>query len=643
MKPVKAASPESQPADQVAYNIQQLKALFPELITEVERGAVVDVDVLKALVGDASVTDAVEKFGLNWQGKRRARQLSLTSSTATLRPCPEDSAQWDAAENLMIEGDNLEVLKLLQKSYSSKVKLIYIDPPYNTGRDFVYRDDFQEGIRNYLELTGQTEDGRKVSSRAEVGGRFHTDWLNMMYPRLRLARSLLRSDGVIFISIDQGELASLRMMMDEIFGEENFVNIFSWVRTRTPAALSQKTKNVVEYVVCYERSRTNNALLGIEKPAQSANTLLNQPNAVGILTFPAGTETGISDGVTLCPGSFGSSSYVVELLDEVVVRNGRFESPFRLKGRFRWSQAYMDEQVANGTKVRVPTEKLLPSYEKASYGREALPNLIDENVGVGTNESAGQELDRLMGERIFDYPKPLSLLQYLINSCTSADDTVLDFFAGSGTTGHAVMKQNAVDGGRRKFILVQLPEVLPPGGSAESYCKANALDNTISALTRERLRRAAAEIGGEANGSNGFRAFKLDVSNIKAWNLWSEDVPEDLLSSIDRILPDRSDEDVIFEIILKRGLPLTASLERRIVAGAKLYATVGGELMACMAKRITCSEVDSLATSIVDWHSGLTRGESAKVFFLDSAFSDDVAKINMSQILEQAGLGFQSV
>lgn len=227
MQIIDAASHLAQSADLVSGNIEQLKALFPELITEGPNGVSVNVDVLKALVGDRSITDTDEKYGLNWHGKRRARQLALTPSTGTLRPCPEESVDWDSTQNLMIEGDNLEVLKLLQKSYAGKVKLIYIDPPYNTGKDFVYPDNFQDNIKNYLELTGQVEGGQKISSNTEASGRFHTDWLNMIYPRLKLARNLLRDDGALFISIDDGEIDNLKKACCEIFGEETFVGILS--------------------------------------------------------------------------------------------------------------------------------------------------------------------------------------------------------------------------------------------------------------------------------------------------------------------------------------------------------------------------------------------------------------------------------
>jgi adenine-specific DNA-methyltransferase len=252
MKKLTAADRETKSPDLVAENLERLKALFPELVTEGPDGAAVNVDVLKALVGDETVTDADEKYGLNWHGKRKARQLALTPSTGTLRPCPEESVDWDTTQNLMIEGDNLEVLKLLQKSYAGKVKLIYIDPPYNTGKDFVYPDDFKDNIRNYLELTGQVEGGRKISSNTESSGRFHTDWLNMMYPRVKLSRDLLRSDGVILVSIDDSEMPNLRRLMDEIYGEENFLAVLVWDRNRKNDAKYFSVGH--EYMLVYAKS-----------------------------------------------------------------------------------------------------------------------------------------------------------------------------------------------------------------------------------------------------------------------------------------------------------------------------------------------------------------------------------------------------
>ncbi len=254
MQKIEATSPEVQSANLVADNVAQLKALFPELVTEGPHGPAVNLDVLKALVGNSTVTDAEEKYGLNWHGKRAARQLALTPSTGTLRPCPDESVDWDTTKNLMIEGDNLEVLKLLQKSYAGKVKLIYIDPPYNTGKDFVYPDSFQDSIRNYMELTGQLEGGRKISSNTEASGRFHTDWLNMMYPRLKLARTLLREDGSIFITIDDGEAANLRLICDDIFGEENFRACVSWQKKYAVSNNFKGIASIRDVVLIYAKS-----------------------------------------------------------------------------------------------------------------------------------------------------------------------------------------------------------------------------------------------------------------------------------------------------------------------------------------------------------------------------------------------------
>ncbi len=276
MQKIVATAPETQSADLVAGNIAQLKALFPELVTEGSKGVAINLDVLKALVGDAKVTDAEEKYGLNWHGKRRARQLALTPSTGTLRPCPEESVDWDSTQNLMIEGDNLEVLKLLQKSYAGKVKLIYIDPPYNTGKDFVYPDNFQNGIQNYLELTGQTESGVKVSSNTEASGRFHTDWLNMMYPRLKLARQLLKEDGAIFVSIDDIELPRLKIALDELFGEDNLIAQFVW-RSDGNFDNQAKVKVCHEYIVAYAKSAPNFAHPPVVDPSTPTDSKIFRP------------------------------------------------------------------------------------------------------------------------------------------------------------------------------------------------------------------------------------------------------------------------------------------------------------------------------------------------------------------------------
>lgn len=645
MKKITSADSESMSEDVAEANVEALRALFPSAFTEGK----IDFDVLRQLLGDA-VDEKPEKYGLNWHGKRAARQLALTPSIGTLRPNVDASSEWETTQNLMIEGDNLEVLKLLQKSYAGRVKLIYIDPPYNTGGDFVYADDFEDGVGRYLRVTGQVdESGVGASTNSESSGRFHTNWLNMIYPRLMLARNLLMPEGIIFVSIDHGELERLLAVMDEVYGQENFVAIFSWVRTRTPAALSQKTKTVVEYVVAYERSKSPIPLLGVEKPATSSNSLLNQPNAVSTLTFAAGTEAGFGP-VSLAAGEYGSDKYTVELLDDVEVRDGRFLTDFRVRARFRWSQEYLEKQLGDGVSVRFATERLIPSYSKDSYGREALPNLIDDKVGVGTNENASTELDALFGRRgVFSYPKPVSLLRYLVASRTDDDDIVMDFFAGSATTGHAVMLQNALDGARRRFVLVQLPEPLLPEEVAHKpaidYCTDHSLEPHLGALARDRLRLAAElirketpDLGSRSDIDFGYRVFELDSSNIAAWEPDRDDLDASLLDSLEHIKDGRSEADILFELTVKLGLDLTAPVETREAGGVAVHSVGAGTLIACLAAKVSDDDVESVALGIAEWHRELDPVGETTVVFRDDAFASDVAKTNMTAILEQHGL-----
>jgi len=343
MKKLTQNDPETRSLDGVTENIRRLKALFPELVTEGPNGAAVNVDVLKALVGDATVTDADEKYGLNWHGKRRARQLALTPSTGTLRPCPEDSVDWDTTQNLMIEGDNLEVLKLLQKSYAGKVKLIYIDPPYNTGKDFVYPDDFKDNIKNYLELTGQVEGGRKISSNTEASGRFHTDWLNMMYPRLMAARSLLRPDGVIFISVDDAEIGNMRALCDEVFGPENLCGVIKRRAARKTAFLSKRMTDMCDYVVAYVRS-DNAAPLTAGQVSDGTRPVFNEGNAESLRVLRAGSPAKCPDGVHPA-GVRVVRTLSFEFLEDLEVSNGLVLRDVRIRGPWRINQETLDRTL----------------------------------------------------------------------------------------------------------------------------------------------------------------------------------------------------------------------------------------------------------------------------------------------------------
>lgn len=629
MEKLTAASPEAQSADLVAGNIEQLKALFPELLTEGKDGVAVNVDVLKALVGDATVTDADEKYGLNWHGKRRARQLALTPSTGTLRPCPQDSVDWDTTQNLMIEGDNLEVLKLLQKSYAGKVKLIYIDPPYNTGKDFVYPDNFQDNIKNYLELTGQIEGGQKISSNTEASGRFHTDWLNMMYPRLKLARNLLKDNGFIFISIDDGEVENLRRACDEIFGEENFVAQLVWksrVSEDTRAKTGVSTDH--EYIVCYSRG-DQVALRGSEKDIDKFSNPDNDPRGpwrsadlTGLATKESRPnlhydlidhKTGINYG---CPqkGWRYERSTMSQKIDE-----GRILFPSNGDGR--------------------PRHKLFLNEMRSLY--KNMSSVITEfSTADGTRDVNG-----LLGSGVFSFPKPTGLVASIIEQATEAEEIILDFFAGSGTLGHATLLRNAADSSNRRFVLVQLPEPLDPTTAdqkvASDFCDKLGKPRTIAELTKERLRRAAAKVKADnpmSAGDTGFRVFKLDTSNIRAWNPKPDDLEASLFDHQDHLLEGRSEADVLYELLLKLGLDLIVPIEKRSIERLDVHAVGGGVLLACLAEKITREQVEPLAQGIITWHKELAPAGDTTCVFRDSAFADDVAKTNLAAILEQHGI-----
>lgn len=665
MKKLTLNNPETRSPDVVAENIQRLKALFPELVTEGPNGAAVNVDVLKALVGDATVTDADEKYGLNWHGKRRARQLALTPSTGTLRPCPEDSVDWDTTQNLMIEGDNLEVLKLLQKSYAGKVKLIYIDPPYNTGKDFVYPDDYQDSIKNYLELTGQVEGGRKVSSNTDASGRFHTDWLNMIYPRLKCAHGLLTRNGAIFVSCDETEQARLRLVMDEVFGGENFVADLVWAAGRKNDSRLISVSH--EYIVCYARDK---GFLTAEKVEwrQRKKGLDDIYRQYEKLKGQFGTDfaamtAGMKEWFKGLPESHPAKAH--KHYNHVDARGVYFPADISWPGG--GGPTYEVLHPKTGRPVKTPARGwITPDPEKMRAW------IADDRVHFGEDESrvpclkaylrdqeyqapysvfyqdgraATKRLRELMGCDCFDFPKDETAMQGIVEMLTSGEDVVLDFFAGSGTTGHAVMAQNALDGGRRRYVLVQLPEPLDPENKdqkvAAEFCDTLGKPRNIAELTKERLRRAAKKIKDENptyTGDLGFRVFKLDSSNIRAWDPDRDNLDQTLLDSVEHIKPDRTESDVLYELLLKLGLDLCVPIESRTFADKEVHSVGGGVLMTCLAPKIERADVEALAQGIADWHKALAPAGDTTCVFRDSAFADDVAKTNMAAILEQCGI-----
>ncbi len=637
MHKIDATDPETQSADLVAGNIATLKALFPELITEGADGAAVNVDVLKALVGDATVSDAEEKYGLNWHGKRRARQLALTPSTGTLRPCPEDSVDWDTTQNLMIEGDNLEVLKLLQKSYAGKVKLIYIDPPYNTGKDFVYPDNFQDSIKSYMELTGQVEGGAKISSNTEASGRFHTDWLNMMYPRLKLAQSLLRPDGVIFISIDDAEISNLRELMDDIFGSENFCGVIKRRAARKTAFLSKRMTDMCDYVVAYVRSDAA-APLSAGQVSDGTRPVFNDGNAIGERVLRKGAISKHEDGV-FPAGKRMTRSLSFELLDELTIRNGEVLKDVRIVGPWRINQDVLDKTMFVTRNFGLRRNVLPEELDKAKL----LNDLLDDPECY--NEKGSEELLDLLGVAAFSNPKPRGLLEFLASAALVKDaDLVVDFFAGSGTTGHALMTRNARENINARYILVQLPEPLDPEDPdqriAAEFCDSLGKERVLAEVTKERLRRAARKVrqdSAQFDGDLGFRVYKLDQSNIRVWQP-SGNLEQDLVDSVEHILPGRSEQDVLTELLLKLGLDLCVPIEQRQIADKTVHAIGGGVLMACLDPRIGKDDAEPLALGIAEWHAALAPAGDATCVFRDSAFENDEAKTNLAAILEQHGI-----
>ncbi len=623
MKKITVNDPETRSADVVATSVEHLKALFPEAFTEGK----VDFAVLKHLLGGA-VAEGEEKYGLTWHGKRRARQLALTPSTGTLRPCPEESLDWESTQNLLIEGDNLEVLKLLQKNYAGKVKLIYIDPPYNTGKDFVYPDDYRDTMQNYLKLSGQIDgERRKLSSNTEASGRFHTNWLNMMYPRLKLAKNLLCQDGLIFVSIDDGELPTLHIVMDEILGEENFLATFVWKSRQNKDNRAVTGVSIDhEYLICY-----GNRIRGSARDSSQYSNTDGDPrgdwasaNMVGIATAGQrpnlhydliNPKTGINYG---CPemGWRYDHNTMCRLISQ-----DRILWPAKADGRPR-RKSFLSE-----------LESDFPGFSTV--------------VGEGTFTKDGTaDCDNLFDSRVFSFPKPVRLIQDVIEQGSQDGDIVLDFFAGSGTTGHATIGQNTVDDRGRRYILVQLPEHLDPTSrdqkAAADFCDKLGKPRNIAELTKERLRRAASKITNDNPpfaGDLGFRVFKLDTSNIRAWEPDRDNLERTLLDSVDHIKPDRSEQDILYELLLKLGLDLCVAIETRTIAGKAVYAVGAGALIACLDKSIAQAEVEPLAFGIVGWRGELASAGDTSVVFRDSAFEDDVAKTNMAAILEQHGLG----
>jgi adenine-specific DNA-methyltransferase len=610
--------------DILAENIETLRGLFPEAFTEGSDEAgprwKVDFEVLREILGDYT-EEKPERYRFTWHGKSRARMISQTPSTGTLRPCPEESVDWDTTKNIFIEGDNLEVLKLLQKSYHKKVKMIYIDPPYNTGKEFIYPDKFADNLQTYLRYTGQVNDeGFKMSANAETSGRFHTNWLNMMYPRLKLARNLLREDGVIFITIDDNEAPNVRKLCDEIFGEENFVTSIAWQKKVSPSNDATWFSSDHDQILVYakhkiewspyrlplndrQKSYYTNPDNDPRGPWNSVAYTCNKtkeerPNLYYPITNP-------NTGEEIWPSSTAVWAYSKEithkhLKDKLIYwgKNGKSKSPRHKK--------FLDD------------------------AKGVVPRTVWLYSEAGHTQQATQELRKVLPDGLFETSKPPKLIRQMIKIATSFDgsDIVLDFFAGSGTTGQAILEQNDEDNGNRSFILVQLPEKTNKG----KY-------STVSQLCKCRIRKVIDNIrsrGGEKDAieSNlGLKIFKLDASNIIPWDPDFDTVEDAIFHSVDNLKPDRTEADILYEILLKYGLDLAVPIEERDIHGKTVFIVGGGALVVCLDREITLDTVQGIANLKDELNPGVMR-----VVFRDSGFKDDVVKTNTVQILKRAGI-----
>ena len=603
--------------DIVEQNIEQLKELFPSVFSEGK----IQFNQLEELLGNYVVEDE-DHYNFTWHGKRKAGRLAQTPSTGTLRPAKDESVNWDNTENLFIEGDNLEVLKLLQKSYHRQVKMIYIDPPYNTGNDFVYKDDFKDGVKNYLEMTGQLDsDGKKMGTNSSAAGRYHTNWLNMMYPRLKLARNLMRDDGVIFISIDDVEQENLKKLCNEIFGEENFVSIFLWKsRQTTDSRKSTRVSTDHEYILCYAK---------VFEKFQLAGKDIDKSKYTNPDNDPRGPWASIDLSVQATKDQRPNQFY------NIINPETGLEYPANPKRVWSKSRGVVD--------VMLEENRILFPFDPNGRPREKkfLADLKSEKTGfsswlvsiqVGYTTNGTRDLSKLFEGRLFDFPKPISLLSTLIDQATTQNDIVLDFFAGSCSTAHALQKSNADNNQNKRFVVVQLPELTDE--NSESF---RAGYKNIADISKERIRRAAKKIKEENpdyNGDLGFKVFKLDSSNIKRWDASFDTLESDLMDAVDYLVKDRTDEDVLYELCLKIGLDLSIKIEEKIIAGKKLFILGRGYLVVCLDDAITMDLVNSIGAL----KDELDPEDGMRVVFKDDGFKDDVVKTNALQTLKRFGI-----
>lgn len=618
--------------DLTQENIKRLKELFPEVLTEKK----IDFDKLRLILGD-EVETSPERYEFRWNGKNEVIKLSQTPSMGTLRPDKESSKNWDTTENLYIEGDNLEVLKLLQKSYFGKIKMIYIDPPYNTGTDFIYKDNFHDNIRNYKEITNQM-----TKANTETNGRFHTDWLNMMYPRLRLARNLLKEDGVIFISLDDNEIHNLRKICDEIFGENSFVTVIHVEMSTTQGmkVKSAKNGNIVknaEYILVYSKNGHKNIAKTVlydfrpeydnhyTKMLGENNEVLNVKD-VFLEQYPNEKINNLVDG-------YSSNISFKKFVKENVSKIFRYD---KVTGfNFNEFEENVVTSVDRGGR-KYTLQRKRNTLEQLMFLSDSFGQCNDFKSSEGLRKIRGDwwsdfylDMGNISkeGDIVFkNGKKPKRLIKQLLQMTTDKDSIILDFFSGSATTGHAVMELNNEDNGNRKSIMIQLPESID---EKDEMYKAGY--KNICEIGKERIRRAGDKIVSE-NGTKdldiGFKVFKLDDSNIKTWDPNTKDLENTLFNSVQNLKEDRTQEDLLYELMLKMGIELTANIEEINVDGKIIYNIQSGGLVICLEDEITkevINYIPTLKSPFMDM----------KVVFKEYGFKSDADKMNAIQNLKQ--------
>ena len=673
MKKLVLNDPDTRSADIIAANVDALKILFPEAFAE----GVIDFDVLRQMLGDA-VGEKDEKYGLNWHGKRNARQIALTPSSGTLLPCPDDSVDWAGTQNLMIEGDNLEVLKLLQKSYARKVKLVYIDPPYNTNGDFIYPDRYADTLNDYLSYTGQKVNGDWAVSESarDTGGRKHSNWLSMMLPRIKLSHMLLRDDGFLLIHIDEHEIANAISLVSEIYGEENFLGPIIWDK-RNPKGDATKIAVQHEYILVFaKRSDVVKELHPLKRSKGNAEAMLTRAaqffSRIGKEIAPDDLRNVIRDyRLDIDPKQYARAYGLGDAIADYqawLAKQDTSGGEAAYKYIDEDGEVFRTVSMAWPNKKKAPAEYFIPLIHPVTGQPCPVPDrgwrnppetmrrlLAEERIVFGKDHSKQPERKYLLRENMdenvpsvlpyggsddallgrmgipFDNPKPLEFAKQLIRIFAGDDGIVLDFFAGSGTVGQACLELARDSGRRNRFILVQLPEPI----------EGHKRFRTIFEITKQRVRQTSDAIrnGAQpAKGDFGFRVFRLATSNIVAWEPNMADLNGALFANAEHLVPGRSEQDILFELLLKLGLDLCVSVETKTIDGSQVYSVGDGALIACLADGIDPDKVETLADGILAWWKDLAPAVEPRAVFKDSGFADDIAKANMAAILSQSGI-----